>query len=609
MTETYQRIQLTAITPSPYQPRKTFSDQMLNELAATIQSRGVLSPIRVRPRPHGSPGMFELVFGECRWRASELAGEADIPALVVDLTDDQVIEEILIENLKRTDVPPLEEGEHYHSLLHQHGYTMETLIAKTGKSRTYLYSRMKLAQLAPGAKEALTDGRLTVAVAELIGRIGDAQLQEAACKEVLGLGTWPAYEEAGVKFESIAVEDDHDAGSVRQPLSFRAAAQLLRRRYTLHLSFAKFNPGEAALTSAGACTSCQHRSGNQPELPGVGTITAADLCLRPPCFEAKTNAAWERAATIARDSGLTVIEGEAAEELFDASDHLFASAPYVDPRAELPQNLAKPGLRATWGKLLGKKLSEIPFVVVRDPSGGAVELLDRDAATKMLRDMGKVERVAAPSSPKKQPAAAAPHAAAASSKVAGSGATPNTKGVDKALERQRYAEAALELVLGQVADNAAEDPGRKELAVWRWIAQQVIVTNNSGDADLVGKRHGLRNFDALIGEVEKARTVGAIRALIVEIFMCIDGVSVHTGFAADHDAELRFNDGLRLFGANWDKALIAAKAIANAPEGTCGATDGAGGGACIHPTGHKGLHSNRKRTWGATKGAAKGKQK
>jgi len=555
VAEVYQRIPLGAITPSPYQYRKSFG--ALDELAASIKTRGVLQPIRVRSR---EPNAFELVVGERRWRASKLAGMDDIPAMVVVLTDDQVIEEQLLENLQRADVHPLEEGEHYQQLLTKHGYTLEQLIEKTKRSRSYLYSRMKLTALAPACKKALQDGRLVPAIAELLGRIADHKLQERACKEVLGEGGWESYDAAGAQPETLMASDG-SAKEVMQPLSYRAAAQLLRRRYTLRLELAKFNPHDVDLTPAGACTSCAHRSGNQPELPGVGG-SKDDLCVNPPCFEAKTKASWERQAKIARDSGLTVIEGKAAKELFDHNDAVSPSSPYVDPKAELPPNLAKPGSKATWAKLLGKLLPQVPFVVVQDPSGAARELLDRDAATKLLREVGKVERTSSPTPPSSQKK---PAPGKSPGGGAGEAAAPRPgKTIGQHIDDQELAEAALEIVLELVANSAADDPGRKELAWWRWIARQVIALHSGGTADLVGQRRGVRTFEALTEEVEKARTAGAIRALIIEIFMCADGASVHVDGISDREAKERFEEGLRLFGGpSWEKALTAAKTIAD----------------------------------------------
>lgn len=580
MTEDYQRIELGAIRPSPYQPRKTFPEAELAELAASIKTRGVLQPVRVRPDPGGKPAVYELVFGERRWRASKLAGVEDIPALIVDLTDDQVIEEQLIENLKRSDVQPLEEGEHYQRLLHQHGYTIETLVTKTGRSRSYLYSRMKLTSLTPTVRKALGEGKLVVAIAELLGRIADPKLQERACKEVLGRGdsSLDLDYDVGVQYETIdAGGSGSGSGQEIQPLSVRAAAQLLRRRYMLRLELAKFNPHDAGLTKIGACTACPHRSSNQPELPGVNG-KADDLCTNPPCFEEKTKAAWEKTAKIARDSGMGVVAGKAAAELFDARDELLPTAAYVDPKAELPANLARPGAKATWGKLLGKQLADVPLVVVQDPTGAPRELLDRDAAVKILRDLGKIEKASSskPSKPK-------------------SGA--GTSGPNEREDERKLEEDAMRIALGSVAEAAAKDPGKKELAWWRWMVRCLISVVNYGDADLVSERRGLSNFDDLAAAVDKLKTSGEVRGVLVEILICVES----NNYGAEQKA--RFAEGLKLFGVDWDKALAAAKAI---NKKICGATDGAAGPPCFHKPGHKDQHSNGQRTWNDKKSAKKG---
>ena len=161
---------------SPTNPRKHFNEAALGELAASIAQHGVLQPILVRKwtidckMPKGKcygdmHGMHEIVCGERRWRASQIAGRAEILAIVRELSDLQVLEIQVVENLQREDVHPIEEAEGYERLIKWHGYSADTLAEKVGKSRAYIYARLKLTALAPVAREAFFSGKLTASTA------------------------------------------------------------------------------------------------------------------------------------------------------------------------------------------------------------------------------------------------------------------------------------------------------------------------------------------------------------------------------------------------------------------------------------------------------------
>src|ERR1051325_5469934 len=123
-------LELAAITASPFNHRKKFTG--IDELALSIKTQGLISPITVRPQ-RNRPGFHELVVGERRWRAAKKAGVLTIAAIVRELTDKQVLEIQLIENVQRVDVHPLEEADGYEELLEKHGYDVDGIAAKTGK--------------------------------------------------------------------------------------------------------------------------------------------------------------------------------------------------------------------------------------------------------------------------------------------------------------------------------------------------------------------------------------------------------------------------------------------------------------------------------------------
>ena len=149
---------LTDISPSPWQARKHFDPGQLAELADTIREHGVLQPVLVRPGPDG----YELIAGERRWRAAQLAGVETIPALIRDVGDEQAATLGLVENLQRSDLNPIEEAEGYQTLIDR-GLTQQTISAAVGKSASAVSRSLGMLDLADSVKDALRDGQLNYA--------------------------------------------------------------------------------------------------------------------------------------------------------------------------------------------------------------------------------------------------------------------------------------------------------------------------------------------------------------------------------------------------------------------------------------------------------------
>ena len=143
------------IEPNPEQPRLAFDEVTLAELAASIREHGVLQPILVRPL---DGGRYQLIAGERRWRASKMAGQATIPALVEEIDDDTALEISIIENLQREDISPLDEAAMYDRMIHEHGYSIRKLADKLGKDKGYVENRLRLSD-APDDVRALVSLR------------------------------------------------------------------------------------------------------------------------------------------------------------------------------------------------------------------------------------------------------------------------------------------------------------------------------------------------------------------------------------------------------------------------------------------------------------------
>lgn len=150
------RLPLSAIRPNPAQPRRRFSEEALEELAASIREKGLLQPLLVRPKGDG----YELVAGERRFRAAQMAGLQEVPALVRDLTDPEALELALVENLQREDLSPVEEARGYQALLGM-GLTQEEVAKRVGKARSTVANALRLLQLPEEALEALEEGQIT----------------------------------------------------------------------------------------------------------------------------------------------------------------------------------------------------------------------------------------------------------------------------------------------------------------------------------------------------------------------------------------------------------------------------------------------------------------
>lgn len=142
-----------------YQPRRTFDSDALEELAASIRSQGVLQPVVVRARQGGSDG-YEIIAGERRWRAAQLAGLAEIPAIIRDVPDDAVVAMALIENIQREDLGPLEEAQALARLRDEFELTQQEVADAVGKSRVAVTNLLRLLSVAPGVQRQLEAGEL-----------------------------------------------------------------------------------------------------------------------------------------------------------------------------------------------------------------------------------------------------------------------------------------------------------------------------------------------------------------------------------------------------------------------------------------------------------------
>ncbi len=262
----FQYIAIDTIHESATNPRRTFDEYKLGELAESIRTNGLIQPITVRPNSEG----FEIVAGARRFRAAQLAEIFSLPARIVDITDAQALEWQLVENSQRVDVHPYEEAQGFQRLLDMPGYDVTTLVEKSGKSAAHVYARLSLLQLIPAVAEAFSKEFITASHANLLARLPqDAQAN--------------AYEQCWRK-------DWQDKEPHLLPAKHLSA--WIQTNLYLSLAEAPFSKEDTTLNPpAGACVTCPRRSGFNTTL---FADVQGDQCLDAPCFQTKINAHIDR---------------------------------------------------------------------------------------------------------------------------------------------------------------------------------------------------------------------------------------------------------------------------------------------------------------------------
>ncbi len=265
-TTEYRDLPLSILTESKTNPRRFFEDSALKELAASIRSQGVLSPLLVRPLTERS---FEIVAGARRYRAAQLAEAETVPVRIVNLTDAEALEAQLIENLQRRDVHPLEEAQGFRALLNldEPKYSIEQISAKTGKSAAYCAQRIKLTELTAAVTEAFAKDEIGVGHALILAKLQPAEQEQAL---------------------SACFREDWNGGqgkAKRILLPVRHLHQWIEQNILLILKDAPFSKTDPNVNpAAGACVNCPKRTGGNALL---FADIAEDACTDPACYQSK----------------------------------------------------------------------------------------------------------------------------------------------------------------------------------------------------------------------------------------------------------------------------------------------------------------------------------
>lgn len=312
MDEQFAYIDVQAIRPSPFNPRKTLDD--VDDLAASITEVGVQQPAVVRPLPGKKRKTLshELVFGHRRHAAAKRAGLKQIPCIVRDYTDDQVIEIQIIENNQRKDVDPLEEADGF-GVLQDRGKTIQDIADAVGRSLSYVHQRLQLRQLSEAGRSALDDQTLTLGAAMALAKVPSA-IQEDTLEQLKNAASTQHVEYSGGEMTR------------QRSATIRAdwAARFIRNRVMVKLAEAPWALDDAELVpTAGPCTTCPKNTRSQASLfPDEAT---EDLCLDGDCYRSKMDAHWQQLKAKGGDTfvdHMTDLEG-GAWRWVPGDDHLF----------------------------------------------------------------------------------------------------------------------------------------------------------------------------------------------------------------------------------------------------------------------------------------------
>lgn len=321
-TDTITEIAIAELSESPFNPRKTFHDAALQSLTDDIISQGrVLQPLLVRPivpplfrDGHGDStdlnavAGYEIVFGHRRYRAASMAGLTHVPCMVRPMLDDEARRAQISENLARSDVHPIEEAEGFQALIDNDQQDADSIAELFGKSRSYVYGRLKLLEAVPEIRRACLAGEIGSDVTLLIARLRTARLQQKALCFIRGKGT--------------SLSD----GGER---SVRAIRVLLKEKFMLDLKKVIFDiTDEMLVPNAGNCMRCTKRSINAPEFSDVLEAKKIDnwsnehigayVCTDPDCCAEKKTAHLKREAGKLVAEGKTVVDGRAAHIAINA---------------------------------------------------------------------------------------------------------------------------------------------------------------------------------------------------------------------------------------------------------------------------------------------------
>lgn len=426
------------VVQSQTNPRKSFAEGPMQELAQSIKIYGVKQPGLARPI---GKEKWEIVMGERRWRATTIAGRKTMPFMVQEL-DDQTTQELqLIENLQREDLDPLEEAQGYAELMRRHKYSVDDLVAvmgKKGKGRSSIFNALGLLKASKPVQEAMRAGKIDVYVANEIRKVPGEALQSKVLKQVLeGAERW--------------VGNDR----LKTALSVRATKDLIEANYQLELKTAPFDQKATyalAPGPAGPCAECPHRSGNARDT--FPDIKNPDVCTHPECFGFKKAAAIELLKVAARERGQKVL----TENEFRRGDFV-----NLDDSCYSVQGAGCPKWRAL------VKGQEFTPAMVEMGDGEIIEALPKDQAKELAKR--NKHRFDSPSG-------------------GGGDAAYRKKQLAEQKKKKTY-RAAAGVASAEILAKLVLRNGDLDSSLWKLLAREAVHFVSIEQEDFVAKRRGL----------------------------------------------------------------------------------------------------------------------
>jgi len=233
VSEETSTIRVELIDPSPVQPRSYFDDRALQELAMSIRENGIVQPVLVRP----NGARYELVAGERRWRAAQVAGLSEIPAIIREIPSDKVLELALIENIQREDLNAIEEARAYKKLLETVGLTQESLAQRVGRDRSYITNYIRLLRLPDDLQQLVQEGRLSAGHARTLLGVDDLTAQRKVARRIIDRGMSVRETERLIQqmVSEVKTSSANPRGSAIDP-NLKAAEAKLRRKLGTRVS-------------------------------------------------------------------------------------------------------------------------------------------------------------------------------------------------------------------------------------------------------------------------------------------------------------------------------------------------------------------------------------
>jgi len=345
-------------TPAQIERRAHFNQDALKEMSKTIKAAGrpeqlvIARPLEFDTEA-GQYTKFEVADGERRCIASGMAGLTEVPCDIRQLTDEQVQDIQIITGLQKEGLHELAEAEGYETLS-KRGLSVDEIASKVGKSKAYVYARMKLLGLCSEARKKFYAGELSASVALLLARIPVPELQKQALKEVL---------------------EEGDSWGENHRMSYREASEHLQSSYMLRLKEAPFPVGDEKLVpAAGSCHRCPKNTAQQRELFNDVDKASAGVCTDPVCFASKRNAWGQQSIARAQSAGQKVIDGDEAKKATKHGTHTLTGG-----LIKLDEHCLTDSKRRTYREILGNKVQ--PALLRVPDSGDVMEVVrEKDVA-------------------------------------------------------------------------------------------------------------------------------------------------------------------------------------------------------------------------------------